>query len=226
MFSLSVGFVKRLCNTPCALMILCAITIFSGCSSGIKMVRSEYISNFNATPLFGDSGHLITLNAFYDDRTINDKIGEGYSASGNKLEIWISENDPILVVENSIISQFKNSGFTVVQCKGWNFDPNSIPEQVKSRLIVGGKLKTFWVESRPSVWTVTINSKVSIDLFITDVLNKKNLYTGQFTGNSQSDHGYRDAASMQNSINFALSQAVNKVFQDQTVRDILLKYRQ
>ena len=98
-----------------------------------------------------------------------------------------------------------------------------ISAQVKTRLIVSGKLKTFWVESRPNFWTVTINSKVSFDLFIADTKERTNLYTGQFTGNAQSDHGYRSAGDMQNSISLALTQAVNKAFQDETVREILLK---
>ena len=181
------------------------------------------MSNFQATSLFDGKEQLITVNAFYDDRTTSDKIGEGFNAYGDKLESWVTENDPLMVVENAIIEQLKNSGFTVVRSRGWNYDPNSIPAQVKTRLIVGGKLKTFWVESRPNFWTVTINSKVSFDFFISDTIEKANLYTGQFTGNSQSNHGYRGAGDMQNSISMALTQAVNKAFQDETVREILLK---
>ena len=65
--------------------------------------------------------------------------------------------------------------------------------------------------------------KVLFDFFIADTIEKTNLYTGQFAGNSQSDHVYRGAGDMQNSISMALTQAVNKVFQDETVREILLK---
>lgn len=217
-----VGYAKRPYRFLFTILLLWTITLLSGCG-GIKTIKPEYMSNFHATPLFDGSEHLITLNAFYDDRTTNDKIGEGYNSYGGKLESWVTDNDPLLVVENAIVEQFKNSGFTVVRSKGWNYDPNSIPAQVKTRLIIGGKLKTFWVESRPSFWTVTINSKVSFDLFLADTIEKKNLYTGQFTGNAQSDHGYRGAGDMQNSISLALTQAINKAFQDETVREILLK---
>lgn len=204
------------------LMLLLVITFLSGCG-GIKTITPQYMSNVRVTPLFNNKNQFITVNAFYDDRTSSDKIGEGYNGHGGKLESWIAGNDPTLVIENAIIEQLKNSGFTVARSKGWNYDPASIPAQVKTRLIVGGKLKTFWVESRPNFWTVTINSKVSFDFFIADTIEKINLYTGQFSGNSQSDHGYRGVEDMQNSISMALTQAVNKAFQDETIREILLK---
>jgi len=222
MVTLLAEYAKRPYGFLLTILLLWAITLLSGCG-GIKTIKPEYMSSFHATPLFDGSEHLITLNAFYDDRTTNDKIGEGYNSYGGKLESWVTDNDPLLVVENAVVEQLKNSGFTVVRSKGWNYDPTSIPAQVKTRLIVGGKLKTFWVESRPNFWTVTINSKVSFDLFLADTMDKKNLYTGQFTGNSQSDHGYRGAGDMQNSISLALSQAINKAFQDETIRDLLLK---
>jgi len=180
------------------------------------------MSNFHATPLFDGNDQIVTVNAFYDDRNTNDKIGEGFNAHGGKLESWIADNDPLLIIEEAIIEQLKNSGFTVIRSKGWNYNPNSIPEQLETRLILGGKLKTFWVESRPGFWTVTISSKVSFDLFIADTIEKKSLYTGQFTGTSQSDHIHRGAGDMQNSVSLALTQAVNKAFQDETVREILL----
>lgn len=222
MVPLLVGYPKRPYRFLFTILLLWTITLMSGCG-GIKTIKPEYMSNFRATPLFDGSEHLITVNAFYDDRTNNVKIGEGYNAYGGKLESWVTDNDPLLVVENAIVEQLKNSGFTVDRSKGWNYDPNAIPAQVKTRLIVGGKLKTFWVESRPNFWTITINSKVSFDFFLADTIKKKILYTGQFTGNAQSDHGYRAAGDMQNSISFALTQAINKTFQDETVREILLK---
>jgi hypothetical protein len=217
-----VGYARRDYRVLFSILLLSSITLLSGCG-GIKTIKPQYMSNFQATSLFDGKEQLITVNAFYDDRTTSDKIGEGFNSYGGKLESWVTENDPLMVVENAIIEQLKNSGFTVVRSRGWNYDPNSIPVQVKTRLIVGGKLKTFWVESRPNFWTVTINSKVSFDFFIADTIDKTNLYTGQFAGNSQSDHGYRGAGDMQNSISMALTQAVNKAFQDETVREILLK---
>lgn len=221
--SLNAGYSNKKHTISYSLLILAIITILSGCGGGIKTIKPEYMSHFHATRLFDGGEHLITLNAFYDDRTTSEKIGDGYNARGGRLETWVTDNDPLLVVENAIVEQLKNSGFIVVRTKGWNYDPNSIPEQVKTRLIIGGKLRTFWVESRPNTWTITINSKVSFDLFLSDTRDKKNLYTGQFTGNSQSDHAYRGDGDMQNSISLALTQAINKAFQDETIREILLK---
>ncbi|KXB09349.1 hypothetical protein AKJ60_00425 [candidate division MSBL1 archaeon SCGC-AAA385M11] len=222
MMPFKIEYAKRGCSVSFAILLLLATTFLAGCG-GIKTIKPHYMSNYQATPLFDGKEQLITVNAFYDDRTTSNKIGEGFNAYGGKLESWVPENDPLLVVENAIIEQLNHSGFSVVRSRGWNYDPNSIPAQVNTRLIVGGKLKTFWVESRPNFWTVTISSKVSFDFYIADTKERTNLYTGQFTGNSQTDHGYRSAGDMQNSLSLALTQAVNKAFQDETVREILLK---
>ncbi len=207
------------------LIILIALALLSGCG-GIKTIKPEYMSNFHATQLFEGQNQTVTLNAFYDDRNPSDRIGEGFNAYGGKIETWVAENEPLAVVENALEEQLKSCGFTVIKVKGWNYDPNAIPEQVKTKLIVGGKLRTFWVESRPGFWTVAVSSKVCFDLYIADAMDKKSLYTGQFTGASQSDHGYRGSEDMQNSLSLSLSQAVNKTFQDETVRGILLKCKQ
>ena len=222
MITFKVGYARRNYRVLFVILLLWSITLLSGCG-GIKTIKPQYMSNFQATPLFDGKEQMITVNAFYDDRTASDKIGAGFSAYGNKLESWVTENDPLMVVENAIIEELKNSGFKVFRFKGWNYDSNSIPAQVKTRLIVGGKLKTFWVESRPNFWTVTITSKVLFDIFIADTIEKINLYTGQFSGNSQSDHGWRSVGDMQDSISMALTQAVNKAFQDETVREIFQK---
>src|SRR3989304_3735892 len=146
MMTLLVGYVNRLYRIPYALLMMGIIIILSGCFGGIKTIKPQYLSNFHATPLFDGNEHFITLNAFFDETSPNDKIGEGYNAYGNKVDGWVSENAPFMVIENAIADQLMNSGFTVIRSKGWNYDPNSIPDEVKTRLIVGGILKTFWVE--------------------------------------------------------------------------------
>lgn len=173
--------------------------------------------------MFNDGEHTITLNAFYDDRVTSEKIGEGYNGRGAAIETWVTGNDILQTIENALVEQLTNTGFTVILIKGWNIDPNSIPEQVNTNLIIGGKLKKCWVESRPGAFTVSVNSNVSFDIIIADKSNKKTLYVGQFTGSSQNVSGFRAEGDMQNSLSLAMTQVVNKTFQDDAVRDILIK---
>jgi hypothetical protein len=198
------------------------LLILTGCG-GIKTIKPEYKSDFRATRLFNEGEHAITLNSLYDDRVTSEKIGEGYNGHGTAIETWVTGNDILQTIETAVIEQLTNSGFTVIRTKGWNLESEAIPEQVSTDLIIGGKLKTCWVESRPGAFTVSINSKVSFDITLADAKNKKTLYVGQFTGSSQASHGFRTAGDMQNAVSFAMTQAVNKAFQDETVRDILLK---
>jgi len=204
-------------------LIMACIALLAGCG-GIKTIRVDYVQGYQAQKLFPDKQPVISVNSFYDDRSNSDRVGEGYNAYGNKLETWVAENQPAEIIENAIITQLKNSGFQVIKTSGWNFDPGGIPDHIKTKLLLGGKLKVLWVESKPNFWTITINSKVTFDLMIADVEDKKILWSGQFTGSGQNDFGYRTSDDMAKSLSLALTQAVNKVFQDENSRRILMKF--
>ena len=186
-----------------------SILFLSGCG-GIKTIRVDYIQGFQAQKLFPEKQPMISVNSFYDDRSNSDRVGEGYNTYGNKLETWVSENQPAEIIETAIIEQLINSGFQVIKTTGWNFEPGNIPEHIKTKLILGGKLKVLWVESKPNFFTVTINSKVTFDLIIADAVDKKILWSGQFSGSGQNDFGYRSSDDMAKSLSLSLTQAVNK----------------
>lgn len=206
------------------ILLLGILTVtLSGCLTGTETVKIEYLPDFQAQRLFENYQPTIAVSRFWDERLSSDKVGEGYNAWGGKIETWKSDRSPLDVIEEAMIDQLRNAGFKVIQTSGWNLTAEGIPEHLSSDAILGGRLKMFWVESRPGMFTVSVNSSVTFDLVLADVKTKKILWAGQFRGEELQEAIVRTHSYMANAINNSLTQAVNKVFQDEGVRQQFIR---
>jgi len=205
-----------------SLLLLSVIPILSGCMQGTETISVEYLPGFKAQNMFDNYTPTIAVNSFWDERNITDRVGDGYNGYGNKIESWVTDSNPTKIIEEAIIEQLKNAGFDVIKTSGWNLESDNISSYIKSDFILGGKLKTFWVESRPGFATVSVNSKVTFDLIIADVDKKEIIWAGQFTGSDQKEAFMRTKETMRKSLSRALTNSVNKVFQNDDVRQAVI----
>lgn len=203
-------------------LLLLIIPILSGCMQGTETISVEYLPGFKAQDMFDDYKPKIAVNSFWDERNITDRVGDGYNSYGGKIESWVTDRNPTKVIEEAIIEQLKNAGFEVMKTSGWNLDADNISSYLKSDFILGGRLKTFWVESRPGFATVSVNSKVTFDLIIADVEKEEIIWAGQFTGTDQKEALIRTKETMRESLSRALTNSVNKVFQNDDVRQAMI----
>jgi len=201
-----------------ALMSIAVTVITSGCMMGTERIDVQYIPGYQAEPLFFDQQPSIAVNAIWDERPIKDRVGEGYAMYGNKVETWITKKAPTEILEEALIRQLQSMGFRVIRTSGWNLSVDSIPTYLNSDFVAGGRLRAFWVESRPGVLTVSINSRVTFDLIIADIQTGKVIWAGQFTGADKPESFLRLDQEMKNSLSRSLTQAVNSAFRDEGVR--------
>lgn len=196
-------------------LILCLTTVLlAGCGEGNRTVKVQYMSDYKAEQIFKNYQPTLSVNQFYDERANAAVIGQSANGYGGNVVSYTTNNSPTQIVEDALIEQLNNAGFKVTKTSGWNLDVNSIPEYITSDYIMGGKLKVFWVESKPGLWTVSANSKVTFDLIIADVKNKKIIWTGQFTGDEHGEHGMLTDEAIGNTLSHALTEALKKIFDD------------
>ncbi len=212
-------FVQRFRVLLMAAVVAASSLFLQGCLFGTETIKVEYLPGFKADRLFTEYTPRIAVNRFSDERPNADRIGEGYNMYGGKVETWVSDRLPVDIVEEAIIEQLKNSGFDVVKTSGWNLTAESLSDYINADLVMGGKLKAFWVESRPGMLTVSVNSNVTFDLVIADVQEKKIIWAGQFAGTEKIESLIRTSAEMRRAINGAVTKAVNSVFQDPGLKD-------
>ncbi|MGI6034798.1 MAG: hypothetical protein ACOYCE_03190 [Limnochordia bacterium] len=204
-----------------ALLVMTLLT--SGCLMGTETVKIEYLPDFQAQKLFDDYQPTIAVNRFWDERSSTDRVGEGYNMYGGKIETWKSDKPPADVIEEALVRQLENAGFKVIRTSGWDLTAEGIPEYLSADAIMGGRLKMFWVESRPGIFTVSVNSNVTFDLFLADVKTKRVIWAGQFRGEELKEAVIRTHSHMADAINSSLSSAVNKVFQDDSLREQFIR---
>lgn len=172
----------------------------------------------------------IAVNLFSDEREISDTegntIGAIYNRSGKAVETLVSNEKPADILEKALIEQLEKAGFIVIRTSGWNLNADTIPTYLHTDLILGGRIKVFWVESRAGLLTSTINSKVVYDLILADLHNKKMIWTGQLTGNDTkkslahtSDYFWMD---LQTCISNSLTEAINNFFQNEQAQKAII----
>lgn len=214
---------KRLRFVAFPLLLVVGALGVSGCLMGTEKIKVEYLPGYRAAKMFDNYEPIMAVNPVWDERPDTSLVGAGYNMYGGKIESWATETPPTEILQQALIYQLENSGFRVVKTSGWNLDPTSIPMSVTSDFIIGTRLKAFWVESRPGLLTVSVNSKVTFDLIIADVKSKKVVWAGQFTGTDTPEEIIRTNESMRQSLSRALTVAVNKVFQEDQVRSALVE---
>ena len=208
----------------CCLLIL-IIMISSGI--GYTITRSfpvEYLAGSSKNGLIqkladkdfsglGTSHPVIAVNLFSDERETPVSTGAIYNRSGEKLETLVTDKKPTEILKKNLIEQLQNAGYTVIQTAGWNLSAEKVPSYLEADLIIGGRIKAFWVESKAGFITSTIRSKVVYDLVIADVHQKKLIYAREAEGNDVrkslahiSDYFWMD---IQTSLSQSLTKAMN-----------------
>lgn len=168
----------------------------------------------------------IAVNRFSNERETDEIVGGIYTRSGKLVETLISPEKPVDLLEKALIKYLEEAGFKVITTSGWDLKPETIPSYLNTDFILGGRLKAFWVESRSGFFSAAIESQVAFDLIIADTRNQKIIWSGQISASNTkkslahtNDYFWLD---LQNSINKSLSEAVNRVFQDEEAQKAII----
>lgn len=204
-------------NIKKILATICMLLVLTGCT-GVRTIDVEYLDTYKAANMFVGYKPKIAVNEFWDEREKTDAVGGSQSMYGSNLVSFRSKESPVTIIENAIIQQLKNSGFEVIKTSGWCLNKEAIPEYLKTDYILGGKLKTFWIKTKPGAFTASVEASVLFDIIIADTENKKILWAGQFKNNRVKEKVLLTNRSIEEPINEALTDSINKIFQN---RDII-----
>jgi hypothetical protein len=169
-------------------------------------MKEVYSKSLNQHP-------TIVINTFNDDREKTDIAGAIYNRSGKKIETLVTEENPADILETVLRDKLQKVGFNIVRTTGWNLKTDKIPGYLNADIIVGGRMKAFWVESKAGFLTATIHSKVVWDIVVADIRQKKIIVKGELSGSDTrkslahiSDYFWVD---LQTSISQSLTAAIN-----------------
>lgn len=198
-------------------VLAASLPAISGCLFGAETLKIEYLPEVMPPRLVHDeSAPTVAVNSFYDDRIKGDKVGEGYNMYGGVSDTFVADKSVTKVIEDAIVQQLTGMGFKVVRTSGWDLTPEGISEYVNADILLGGRLKVMWVESRVGLLTVSVSATTRFLVVLADVKEKKILWSGEFEGTEKSEEIVRTVGSMEAALNRAMSRAVDSLVRNET----------
>jgi hypothetical protein len=215
-------------NPPCKnLIMLCcvlALTVASCAMSGYYRLDVRYMPQ--TAPQTADASmqqYTITAAQFNDERSVLDKsiIGKRVQADGSELKA-VSQTMPATEsVGIAIKDAFFKNGYTVFGgTPDWDGTERTIQKGWGS-LVVGGFIEELDVVSTTGFLSAEYVTKVKLRVVFADVQHKRILYSTTLESSSSYKHFYFSESRMEQEINNALSIAIEKMFANNKVEEII-----
>ena len=206
----------------CALML--ASAMLSCASSGYYRLNVQYVPQKQSAA--ADSNlqqYMITVAQFNDARTSTDAsaLGKRVQSDGSELKAISQQRSPSEVVASAVKDAFFKNGFTVYGgMPDWDANDRTLQTSWGS-LVVGGYIDELAVVCTTGFLSATYETKVKLRVVFADVQHKKTLYTRTLESDASYKHFYFRQERMEQELNTALSIAIEKMFEDNKVEEVI-----
>jgi hypothetical protein len=211
------------------LIMLCCVlalapALVSCAMSGYYRINMQYAPQ--TVPQTADSSmqqYTITAAQFNDERSVLDKsiLGKRVQADGSELKAVSQTVPPTEGVGVAIKDAFFKNGYTVFGgTPDWDGTERTI-QKGWGNLVVGGFIEELDVLSTTGFLSAEYVTKVKLRVVFADVQHKRILYTTTLESSSSYKHFYFSQSRMEQEINNALSIAIEKMFANNKVEEII-----
>jgi hypothetical protein len=215
---------KLMCKKMIMVCCVLAPALLSCSTSGYYRLNVQYVPQ--KAPLLVDSSlqqYQIAAAQFNDERSVLDKsvIGKRVQADGSELKAVSQTMPPTELVGVAIKEAFQKNGYTVFGgTPSWDGTERTIQKEWRN-LVVGGFIEELDVVSTTGFLSAEYATKVKLRVTFGDVLHKRILYTTTLESSSSYKHFYFSQSRMEQEINNALSIAIEKMFANNKVEEII-----
>lgn len=211
------------------LIMLCCVlalapALVSCAMSGYYRLNMQYVPQ--AVPQTADSimqQYIITAAQFNDERSVLDKsiIGKRVQADGSELKA-VSQTMPATeCVGLAIKKAFQENGYSVFGgTPDWDGTERTIQKEWRD-LVVGGFIEELNVVSSTGFLSAEYVTKVKLRVVFADVQRNRIVYTTTLESSASYKHFYFSQSRMEQEINNALSIAIEKMFANNKVEEII-----
>jgi hypothetical protein len=208
-----------------ACLIPVAAVLGSCASSGYYRLDVQYLPQ--KADLAADSTlqqYMITVAQFNDERTgLTDAaaLGKRIKADGSELKAISQQRTPGEVVGAAVKSAFFKNGFTVYGgMPDWDAAERSLQKNWGA-VVVGGYIDELETVCRTGFLSAEYDTTVKLRVVFADPQHKRTLYTRTLESASNYKHFYFSKNRMEQELNNALSAAIEKMFDDNRVDEII-----
>lgn len=214
------------------LLIVCLW--ITGCSTRLYSVNMNYNAEKAVVPAYLKAGEkernaVIDITEFIDVRNVDDTviIGRVVDKDGTKTSILPKYTKPTQAVASGVRRYLAKAGYTIsVNSHKWDLKEETIP-QSDGKLIIGGNINELELICRKGFPTDSYQALIKLTLVLADGAKRKIIYRGSVESNSSLEHVTFSEERLEEQINVAMSDAIEKIFQDknmaQKLKDALLE---
>jgi hypothetical protein len=209
------------------LIMLCCVlapALLSCAMSGYYRLNVQYVpQKATVTADTGLQQYIITAAQFTDERSVLDKsvIGKRVHADGSELKAVSQTIPPTEVVGIAIKEAFQKNGYTVFGgTPDWDGTERTI-QKGWGNMVVGGFIEELDVVSTTGFLSAEYDTKVKLRVVFADVTHKRILYTTTLDSASSYKNILFSQSRMEQEINSALSIAIEKMFENNKVDEII-----
>jgi hypothetical protein len=221
---------KLLCIAVLGLPVYCLGII--GCASRLHSVNLNYDAVGANIPVYlknDDKGlnSLITIAEFVDTRKVDDPmvIGRVVEKNGMKTLVLPKYTKPTQAVATGIKRYLIKAGYKITGDAGqWDLKEETIPKD-NSKLIIGGNIEELELTCRKGFPTDSYKALMKLNIVLADPAKGKILYRSSVESNTLLEHVSFSEARLEEQINIAMGDAIEKFFEDrkvaQKLKDVL-----
>jgi uncharacterized lipoprotein YajG len=203
-----------------------AVTFLVGCAPTIYSVDMKYVPTkaFPQQNLATQPASL-TVAAFQDMRKVNDTmlIGRVVKLNGDQVPVLPKFVKPSKAVTKPIKEFLTKAGYKVAgNTPEWDLKESSIDKKW-GPILVGGSIDEMDIVCRNSLTATKYSAKVNLTIYFADVLKGKIFYTVTTNSSTSLDHVLFSKEMMEQQLNTALSDAIEKIFEDRDITNIINK---
>jgi len=186
----------------------------SGCAgSKIYLLDVRYLQEKKAPPSSAlQAQRAVGICPFEDARKEKENIGVRYRSGGHVDLLRVEGITLSEAVTRAVRDYFKERGFKVVDCMGWDRRPEGL-SRLRGELFfaVGGKIESFSVEATSGLTTTETKYRVRIEAMIGNV-DKGEVMTRAIESTPQTKKMSFDPDEVRETINRTLTEVIQNLF--------------
>lgn len=200
------------------------VALLAGCTPLLYSVDMKYVptGTFSKTPGVAKP-IVVTVATFQDSRTIEDRmlIGRVIKAGGKQLPVLPKYVKPSNAVTAPVKEFFRLAGYRVAtESPAWDLQESSI-NKGWGPILVGGSIDELDITCQNSLAITKYTAKVKLTIYFADTLKGKIFHKVTTDSRVSLDHVLFSEERMEQQINAALSDAIEKMFEGRDVANII-----
>ncbi|MFW6147108.1 MAG: hypothetical protein ACOC6B_01805 [Thermodesulfobacteriota bacterium] len=194
------------------IMIASLLAALGGCAGNkTYLIKVKFDADKNVAP----TEKLVGLCAFEDLRKKEDTNLIGIRQHGDKVDFIKLQGMSLSgAVTQAVKDYFRDNGFEVTGCKGWDQSPEGLvrlPEDLT--LVVGGKIDSFMVEAESGIMITDIRYTVKMHALIGKI-GERTVVTRSIESMPKETIMGFDPQHIKNQLDSIVTDAINKLFEE------------